>query len=293
MKRALILTLLISACSWTSIANAQDFDPREAIVGAWFIDTESLLNQISKESDKQKQQMLAMTLGVFSRNILEIKENGVFVMGGVEADESFEFAVDDEGLLWLLKDNDTGMYFNCIRFETADRFVALPNPDKGFLVQVEFYRVFSQEMLDAGNTDPDLENTMTGLWEIDHMRLKTMPWIESIKDSKMREQILTGLKSGARFDAVGFKDGGVYVKTEERKTPTRLTDYSVLAAEDITLAISIRSFLQQDPRLSIEPDPQWPLSKVEIVDIDHMIFLWTAVAPGPLPMVRSRDVPLP
>lgn len=286
MKRIVLMTVLMAITLSSSNASAQVFDPKEAIVGAWVLDLEHLYTQIVNETDEEKQQSMLMMASYMATHVWEIQEDGDIIIGGTPEPMNCQFEVDDEGLLWLLpKEGGSGMPFSSMRFESRDRFVMPMQIGIGLTMDLGYARLFPSGMLEEEIVNPETEKALAGYWEFDVERVAKMPWIESIAEPVMRNQIIESFQNKSESLSFGFADGGLFMLSDDPGEVERVSEYSIRAANENMIALSLP--------LGVDEDNLPVLVSIHFEDNQHINVWWSLVRMGPFPMVRRDDVTLP
>lgn len=278
MRGIAVIALLVSFLPCPDAA-AQPFDPKEAVIGAWLVDSELIFAKLDDKLDQQSMQTLGMVLSMYGKYILEIHADGTLVMGGQPAPTKFHFNVDDEGLLWMLFEDGGGIQFGAIRFEDQDHFAMVADPERGLSVDIPFVRVFPAGMIEEGQMNGVDETVIHGAWKLDRERLDDMPWVKSIRGSEIRKRTIAGVLNRAESLSVSFEDGEVRMIVQEYDDPVPGMDYSAIATEGNTIAIVIGAYDEETETNSM-------LTRIELRGEDRMDFLIPMLAPGPLPMIR-------
>ncbi len=285
MKRIVPLTVFVVLCLSVFTAQAQVVNPKEAIVGAWVIDLESVLKAVENAENEDEKMGLMMMLGMASANVYEIKPNGDLIAGGAEEAIPLMFEVDDEGILWgMPKDGGGGQYFQGVRFESRDRCVLIAREDQPVAMELHFKRFVPAGMLEQGEVAPETEKRIEGAWTVDQEHLRAMPWVHDVSDPEKRESMIDHIFGEDGWVSIGFKSGQMYVIMNGSDEFSEPVPYEILAADDRIVAISTPFGGE-----SILPF----LVRIEIINENNIEFWFTHLSAGPVPMTRNKDVALP
>ncbi len=285
MRGIAVIALLVSFLPHSG-ASAQQFDPKEAVIGAWQLDFETAIVQAENETDPDRRMGMQMLLGMASSYAFEIRDDGSMLMGGVQHPSRFIFETDEEGILWMIPtDNSMPQMFNRLEFDGADRVSVSSTTDDQMQIEIPLVRMFPAGMLSKGAVDPDSEAAIQGWWTVEVDQIQSMPWVEDINDERIRAMLLRGVSSKSMFAVLGFFDGTVYAYSDEFNETMPFGPYTIRATDGDLMAISIL--------IDRGADSESPLLRINRKDKDRIELLMLHLAPGPLPMVRRDDVEPP
>lgn len=287
--RKTMIAIIVGVGSFLTVCDTegQEMDPEEAIAGAWMVDIGTALELIDRETDPEINQGLQMMLGMSMSYMVEFRDDGSMLKGGVKYPGQFTLESDDEGALRMIPENDQmSAGFNRIEFDGPDRIMMTATMEGQPPLGIPYVRVFPIGMLADSNVNPDSESAIQGWWVVDAEQIEAMPWIIAIDDERFRNGLIQKAGAMSKIAAFGFFDGTVYAYSDQYDETEAIGPYTIRASDGNLIALSFP--------IGHGQDSETPLLRIKRKKDENRIELvMLQLAPGPLPMVRRDDVEAP
>jgi hypothetical protein len=283
MKRALLLALMISVGSWRTAAVAQDFDPKEAIVGAWMPDWASVLKQAPVDPDGKVDQSSAMYTGMAMKLTVSIDREGLISWGETPSDIelSISMKMQDNGSLLVLPGWLEMPYPINVRFDGPDRFFAsraAPDPRLPVNFEFRFDRLFDQDCVKNSEVNLDTNRAVHGAWVADIDRFDELELLRLFSNNEQREGIIKHFSTNSKY-AFQINEDSVSYLNDDRSEIKYSLDYRIIASNESAVLLSVEA----DNSQRMKPY----LWRFDVTDPDHCVFWYEGIR---IPMIRIKEV---